>query len=220
MARQKGKSLKINEAVWALGTMSGTSLDGVDAAAICTDGERIEGFGPSAYRPYSAEERKVLRRALGAWPGGVGVSEAAAVIEAAHIDIMQGFEGVSLGAFHGQTLAHDPSGRRTHQAGDGKKVARALGLPVVWDFRSADIQLGGQGAPLAPFFHFACAKYLRAREPLAFLNLGGVGNITYVDPSFDKPDEPGAVMAFDTGPANAPVNDLMQARLGLSLIHI
>ena len=74
--------------------------------------------------------------------------------------------------------------------------------------------MGGEGAPLAPFFHFACAKWFGASEPLCFLNLGGVGNLTYVDPSFDRPEEAGALLAFDTGPANAPVNDLMQARLG------
>jgi anhydro-N-acetylmuramic acid kinase len=86
---------------------------------------------------------------------------------------------------------------------------------VVWDFRTADVGMGGQGAPLAPFYHFACAKWMGATEPLAFLNLGGVGNLTYVDPRHHAPEDPGACLAFDTGPANAPLNDLMQARLGL-----
>jgi anhydro-N-acetylmuramic acid kinase len=76
--------------------------------------------------------------------------------------------------------------------------------------------MGGEGAPLAQFFHFACAKYIKATGPICFLNLGGVGNITYVDPRFDKPEDPGALLAFDTGPANAPINDLLQARLGLA----
>ncbi len=205
--------MKKAEAIWVLGAMSGTSLDGVDAALVKTDGESIFGFGHHAYRPYSGPERAVLRAALGRWPGEDGVEAAARVVEHAHIELMSGLtEGAALAGFHGQTLAHDPGGRGTHQAGDGAVLAEALGLPVVWDFRSADVQLGGQGAPLAPFFHFACAKWIRAEEPIAFLNLGGVGNFTWLDPRLAKPDLPGACLAFDTGPANAPIDDLVSSR--------
>ena len=93
----------------------------------------------------------------------------------------------------------------------GALLAGVLGLPVVWDFRSNDVELGGQGAPLAPFFHFACAQFVEADHPLAFLNLGGVGNLTWVDPACADPADPGALLAFDTGPANAPINDAMRA---------
>ncbi len=199
--------------LWALGAMSGTSLDGVDAAMVETDGERIFAFGDSAYRPYSDGERAVLRAALGKWPGE-DVAEAESVVQSAHSELLAGFEGVQLVGFHGQTLAHEPRGRGTHQIGDGAALAEALGLPVVWDFRSADVQFGGEGAPLAPFFHFACAKWIGAEEPLCFLNLGGVGNLTWLDPRKDRAEEEGAILAFDTGPANAPVNDLMQSRRG------
>jgi len=199
----------------ALGAMSGTSLDGVDAAVVETDGVAILSFGESAYRPYSAQERKVIAAALGRWPGEPGVEKAAEVVETAHSALLSGFENVDLVGFHGQTLAHDPRGRGTHQAGDGRVLAEVLGLPVVWDFRSSDVELGGEGAPLAPFFHFACAKWIGAEAPVAFLNLGGVGNLTWVDPARPAPEAGGALLAFDTGPANAPLNDLMQARLGL-----
>ncbi|TCO70466.1 anhydro-N-acetylmuramic acid kinase [Rhodovulum euryhalinum] len=200
--------------VRALGTMSGTSLDGVDAAVLVTDGETIHRFGETAYRPYTDEERAVLAAALGRWPGEPGVEAAAEVVEAAHAEVMARFRDVGIAGFHGQTLAHDPGGRGTHQAGSGRVLTEVLGLPVVWDFRSADIRLGGQGAPLAPFFHFACAKWIGARAPLAFVNLGGVGNLTWIDPARDRPEAPGALLAFDTGPANAPIDDLMRARLG------
>ncbi|MCB2125169.1 MAG: anhydro-N-acetylmuramic acid kinase [Rhodobacteraceae bacterium] len=203
------------EPVWALGTMSGTSLDGVDAALVRTDGERIVAFGEAAYRPYTEAERAVIRAALGRWPGEAGVAEAAEVVETAHAALMAPLAArAELAGFHGQTLAHDPGGGRTHQAGDGQVLAEVLGLPVVWDFRSADVRLGGQGAPLAPFFHFACARWIGAEAPLAFLNLGGVGNLTWVDPRAPAPETPGACIAFDTGPANAPVNDLVRARRG------
>lgn len=200
--------------VWALGTMSGTSLDGVDAAMILTDGATILEFGPHAYRPYTEAERDVIRRAFGKWPEQAGVAEAAEVVETAHAELLSRFSGADVVGFHGQTLAHDPRGRGTHQAGNGALLAEALGLPVVWDFRSNDVAMGGQGAPLAPFFHFACAKWLEMDRPVAFLNIGGVGNVTWVDPRLPAPESHGALMAFDTGPGNAPVNDLMLERRG------
>ena len=197
----------------ALGAMSGTSLDGVDAAILDTDGERISAFGASAYRPYGEAERSVLRAGLGQWLGDP-VTRAGVVVDAAHIALLGEFETPDIVGFHGQTLAHDPRGKGTLQVGNGAALADALGCPVVWDFRSDDVRLGGEGAPLAPFFHYACAKWIGASEPLCVLNLGGVGNITYVDPRFDGPEEEGALLAFDTGPANAPINDFMQMRLG------
>jgi anhydro-N-acetylmuramic acid kinase len=212
----KGKAMETSDPIWALGAMSGTSLDGVDAAMLRTDGVAITEFGRSGYRPYSKAEQATIRGAFGQWWGYAGVAAAAEVVEAAHVSLLSGFQAELIG-FHGQTLMHDPAGRGTHQAGDGAVLAELLKTPVVWDFRTADVQLGGQGAPLAPFFHFACAKWMGAQQPIAFLNLGGVGNLTYVDPSFVRPEEAGALLAFDTGPANAPINDLMMDRLGLGL---
>ena len=201
----------------ALGMMSGTSLDGVDAAIIETDGTRIGAFGRSAYRAYSGNESALLHAALGQWPDGPDVADAADLSVAAHAALAMDFPEAELVGYHGQTLAHDPGGRGTHQAGDGAALSRRLGRPVVWDFRSEDVRQGGEGAPLAPFFHWACAEWamgqgLLPRAPVAFLNLGGVGNLTWVDPSAAAPEAPGACIAFDTGPANAPVNDLMRAR--------
>ena len=204
-------------AIWALGAMSGTSLDGVDAAMVLTDGDRVLEFGDTAFRAYTQDERAILHAALGQWPGDAGVAAAGEVVETAHAVLLSGFEGAGLVGFHGQTLAHDPHGRGTHQVGDGQVLAEILGLPVVHDFRSADVAMGGEGAPLAPFFHFALAKWMGAQDPIVILNLGGVGNLTWIDPSADKPEDDGALLAFDTGPANAPLNDLMQARRGLAL---
>ena len=207
--------MRIDGPVWALGAMSGTSLDGVDAAMVRTDGARILEFGETGYRPYTEGERAMLRGALGRWPGDSGVAEAAKTVEAAHAELLAGFGDADLVGFHGQTLAHDPQGRRTHQAGDGTRLAAALGLPVVWDFRSADVARGGEGAPLAPFYHHACARFVGADGPTGFLNLGGGGNLSWVDPRSPAPEAPGACLAFDTGPANAPVDDLVRARAGL-----
>lgn len=200
-----------------LGTMSGTSMDGVDAALVETDGVTIRAMGRAGYRAYSPEERATIRAALGRWPGEPGVAEAAQVVEGAHIALMQDFPEAGLCAFHGQTLAHDPDrggykGRGTHQAGDGARLAQALGRPVAWDFRSRDVAAGGQGAPLVPVFHHALARFIGADGPVVFLNLGGVGNLSWVDPRLPDPCAEGACLAFDTGPANAPIDDLMTAR--------
>ncbi len=200
--------------VTALGTMSGTSLDGVDAAVLQTDGEAIYGFGPSDYRAYTGQEQEILKMHFGRWQED-DCTKAARIVEDAHLAVMQTFAGIDIAGFHGQTLAHDPSSGRTHQCGDGTRLACALGYRVAWDFRSADVAEGGQGAPLAPFYHFALAKWIKADAPIAFLNLGGVGNITWVDPACNDPADPAALLAFDTGPANAPMNDLMLKRRGV-----
>ena len=201
------------EQIWAVGAMSGTSMDGVDTAELLTDGADIFEFGETGYRPYSEPERAVLRAAMGKWQGEPGVAEAAKVVEAAHIEALRP-HGAKLVGFHGQTLAHAPGAQGTHQAGSGDALAQALGTPVVWDFRTADVGLGGQGAPLAPAFHFACARWIGAEAPVVFLNLGGVANITWVDPRVAKMETPGAMVAFDTGPANAPLDDLVRAATG------
>ncbi len=117
---------------------------------------------------------------------------------------------IDLVGFHGQTVLHQPAGAerargRTVQLGDGERLARALDLPVAWDFRTADVAAGGQGAPLAPAYHKALVDYAGLKGPIAVLNLGGVGNVTLV-----KAD--GALEAFDTGPANGMIDLLVQAR--------
>ena len=204
--------LKKTGTIAALGAMSGTSLDGVDAAMVHTDGHVITGFGETAYRPYSTSEVALLKAALGQWPND-NLASTAELIETVHAQLLSGFDGADVIGFHGQTLAHDPENARTHQCGDGQVLADVLNVPVVWDFRSADMTLGGQGAPLAPFYHFALAKWMKAEAPIAFLNLGGVGNLTWIDPAKTVPESLGALLAFDTGPANAPINDLMMQRL-------
>lgn len=218
MLKRSRKSGAKSAPIWALGYMSGTSVDGVDAAMILTDGEEIFDFGPSAFQAYSADQRETLLSAMGKWPQDRETPYAAETVEIAHVKAFAPFASqdpkVELIGFHGQTLAHDPGGKGTHQVGDGRIIANALGVPVVWDFRTSDVEMGGQGAPLAPFFHFACAKWIGAYSPVAFLNLGGVGNLTWVDASKEKPEHPNALLAFDTGPANAPIDDYMRKHFG------
>lgn len=201
---------------WALGCMSGTSMDGVDAAMLLTDGEVILEFGDSGYLGYSRRDRETIARAQGVWPGmePETIASAERAIHRVHRTIIQDFQDVDIIGFHGQTVAHDPKKGRTHQIGNGNILAEATGTRVAWDFRRRDMAAGGQGAPLAPIFHRACARYLSEFRPVVFLNLGGVGNLTYVDLEAGEPVSPGAVLAFDTGPGNALLDDLMMARRG------
>ena len=200
-----------NKPIWVTGLMSGTSLDGVDAASLLTDGVDISKFGSSAYRPYSAAEHETLQNVLGKWPAAPGLEPAAALILAVHLEAVAKLPTGELIGFHGQTLSHDPQNFRTHQLGDGSELARQAGVAVAWDFRSEDVARGGQGAPLAPIYHWALARYKQMQEPVAIVNLGGVGNLTWVDARL--PPERG-LLAFDTGPANAPLNDFMLKTTG------
>jgi anhydro-N-acetylmuramic acid kinase len=209
-------------AMRAIGLMSGTSLDGVDAAIIETDGERILGFGPTFYRPYRDEERAVLRQALEAAvtltdrtsrPGVIAQAEELTTrTHAEVIERLMAEKGIRPGdiavvGFHGQTVIHKPQQKLTVQVGDGAALARRLGIPVVHDFRQADIEAGGQGAPLVPVFHRAIAQTVNRPHPMAILNIGGVANVTFVNGGPDP-------IACDTGPGNALIDDFMRARTG------
>ncbi|MFS4438869.1 anhydro-N-acetylmuramic acid kinase [Paracoccaceae bacterium GXU_MW_L88] len=192
-----------------IGLMSGTSADGVDAALIETDGRDRIDFLKVASRTFSPDETAAIRAGMGAWDAAPALE---AMIRAAHVEAVRILPEAELVGFHGQTLNHAPP--FTFQLGDGEALAADLGVPVVWDFRTADVRAGGQGAPLAPFYHFALARKIGAEAPVAFLNLGGVGNVTWLDPRKPAPEEEGALIAFDTGPANALLNDFMTQRQG------
>ncbi|MCC6776413.1 MAG: anhydro-N-acetylmuramic acid kinase [Hyphomicrobiales bacterium] len=206
----------------AIGLMSGTSYDGVDVALVETDGERIGRLGPSGYRPYSAPEREVVRRAMAAathltdrTERPKALAEAEELVTDMHAEAVEAFlvaNAMSAGeiaviGFHGQTVLHRPERRLTVQLGNGRALAARLGIPVVHDLRAADVLAGGQGAPLVPVFHRAMAAMLDMPRPLAVLNIGGVANVTFIDES----DE---LIAFDTGPGNALIDDFLQSRSG------
>ncbi len=187
----------------AIGLMSGTSLDGVDVAWIETDGETIARTGPSATLHYEPELRAELRRLLDRAPSlGADDPWLRAVEHRLTLDHVLAVGLVGLGAdvigFHGQTILHEPAAHRTWQIGDAFLLAARCRMPVVSDFRSADIAAGGQGAPLAPLHHAALAAALP--KPLLIVNIGGVANLTWLGPG-------GEILACDTGPGNGPLDD-------------
>lgn len=211
--------------ICTIGLMTGTVLDGnIDIAMLRTDGETISEFGLYTLAPYADAVRRLLERALEAaraWnfdgPEPAIFAEAEAALTRAQAEAVRDFvagsgmtmRDIGVVGFHGQSVLHRaPTKDRlgdTRQLGDGALMHEMLGVPVVYDFRSADVRAGGQGAPLAASYHRALLRRLGADDRSAVLNLGGVANITY----WDGAD---MLVAFDTGPANAPINDFMKQR--------
>jgi anhydro-N-acetylmuramic acid kinase len=200
----------------SIGVISGTSMDGIDVALLQTDGQRALATGPADTFPYAAPLRQRLidlvadptqaeTMPLTALEADVTQAHAAAVLQflAAHRLDARSVDVVGL---HGQTVLHKPKQRFTRQLCDGALAAQLMGIDVVNRFRHADVAAGGEGAPLVPLFHQALAADLA--QPLMVLNLGGVGNVTYIDGN--------TVIAFDTGPASALIDDFVRRRRGLA----
>ena len=210
-----------SEPRWIAGFMSGTSLDAVDAALIETDGESVRSFGPAVERKYEPEEREILQTATEAartwaWQGEAPetiFAKARAVITHTHREtwklLLNEWDGpVPIAAgVHGQTVLHRRATKidtgATLQLIDAQSMRAALDVPLVYDLRSKDVAAGGQGAPLAPAYHGALLDRLGI-EAGCVLNLGGVANIT-------SRQSDGSLIAFDTGPANGPIDEWIEA---------
>lgn len=199
--------MSASESCLAVGLMSGTSMDGIDAALVRTDG--VTAFEPVAQldHPYDDAFRAKLRAVVGI----AGRHDAvAAELTARHVRIVRELlagagmsaDRVSVIGFHGHTVFHDPANGMTAQIGDGQHLARETGTDVVADFRTADMAAGGQGAPFAPLFHVARAP---SDRPICFLNIGGVANLTWIGDAAaaGSADIFAHIRAFDTGPGGA-----------------
>lgn len=206
----------------AIGTMSGTSMDAIDVAAIVTDGNVVCEFGPARSYPYSERERARLAEAMACAQTLTRRSdrpppldEIEGEITSAHARAINRFiddtgvarDQVRVIGFHGQSVVHRPDEGLTVQLGDGAGLADMTSIDVVADFRAADVAAGGQGAPLAPVFHCAISSHAPAL-PVAFVNIGGIANITYVDQDH--------LIAFDCGPGNALIDDWMRTTSSLA----
>ncbi|MEM7172858.1 MAG: anhydro-N-acetylmuramic acid kinase [Pseudomonadota bacterium] len=194
---------------WALGLMSGTSMDGIDAALLRCDGHRVFEFGPHGTYPYPAAFRTRLKSCLGGQGPIEAVERELTDHHAQAVDDLlkqagRGPRDVDVIGFHGHTILHEPEQGKTWQIGDGLRLAERSGIDVVYDFRSHDVAAGGEGAPFAPLFHAALAADLE--KPIAVLNIGGVANVTVIAGS--------DILAFDTGPGNALIDDWMERGTG------
>jgi anhydro-N-acetylmuramic acid kinase len=225
----------MSQSKFAVGLMTGTVLDGyIDVALLKSDGEQIEEFGHYSLEPYPEGIVELLKETLqvalewqfkGQEPAIFARTEQCITEEqskaVSNVLRCNGLkpEDISVIGFHGQSVLHraatDGAPGRTRQLGDGQQMAELLGIPVAWDFRSADVAAGGQGAPLAPVYHKALLERALSENKVkantaAVLNLGGVANISWFD-------ENNQIVAFDTGPANAPINDWVARHTSMSM---
>ena len=198
----------------AIGLMSGTSMDGIDAAIIRTDGEHMAERLHKAvlHNAYTPAQRKLLSTAVNdvrsKGEEAQSVKLASSMINEQHgriVDELCQFAGmhrsqIDIVGFHGHTVFHKPEDGQTIQIGSGNQLADDTALPVVADFRSADMKAGGQGAPLVPIYHQALVEQAGLSLPVAVVNVGGVANVTYIASNSE-------MLAFDTGPGNALIDD-------------
>ncbi len=207
------------ETGWSLGLMSGTSLDGIDAALIKTDGEHVFEFGPSLTVAFDDDYRAKLREVV---HGRGDMLMAEHDITLKHADAVKALlmkaditrKDVQVIGFHGQTVAHRPQEQLTWQIGNGALLAEKTGISVVCDFRRRDVAAGGEGAPLVPLYHAALARQMEL--PVAVLNIGGIANVTWVGRSESNSRDlmDLDIMAFDTGPGNVMINEWALKTIG------
>jgi len=200
-----------NKVYTAIGLMSGTSLDGVDCAVIETDGKGFVEPKGFVTIPYEPAEREVIRACFGiAERHSPRIKEAEKLLTLKHIEAVKrlGVSGADVIGFHGQTIYHAPGDGITVQIGDGDLLARTCGVDVIDDFRSADVKAGGEGAPLAPLYHAARIRSAGVELPVVVLNIGGVANVTWIGEGEND------IVAFDTGPGNALMDDWVKSRTG------
>ena len=204
-----------NRVYTAIGLMSGTSLDGVDVALIKTDGRSQVQTGSMHYLPYPEDVKGKIRACFGKVQEDAETLEAGNAVTDMHIRAVKEFlerEKITpdVIGFHGQTVTHKPKEGFTWQLGDGERLARETGINVVDQFRIDDVKAGGEGAPLIPLYHQALARAKNLKMPVVFLNIGGVSNVTWIG---EKEDD---ILAFDTGPGNALMDDFMKQIFGQS----
>ena len=206
-----------NKQKLAIGLMSGTSLDGIDAALIKSDGVNVMHYGIPLSRPYDRHEHGILKITLSEarcegqpTNKNTNINETSKMITDLHIEVVKTLLrqndlspiDIDVIGFHGQTLLHNPGEGWSWQIGDGNQLSKELGIQVVSDFRKYDVSNGGQGAPLVPVYHKAVFSGRGVKYPIGLINFGGVANVTWI--GSDKTDD---LIAFDTGPANALLDD-------------
>ncbi|MGY9004747.1 MAG: anhydro-N-acetylmuramic acid kinase [Alphaproteobacteria bacterium] len=225
--------IKQGHPVWALGLMSGTSMDGIDGALVLTDGETVFETGPALSIAYDADFRARLALAVSGKADGEEILALTDALTVRHGEVVRDLladwpkaKEVAVIGFHGHTLYHKPkqggpkqggpkqgeNPGETCQIGNGAQLARLSNLPVVNDFRTQDMLAGGEGAPFAPLYHLARLKTYSKARPVVILNLGGVANVTWVGNDPENNDD--QLLAFDTGPACAFIDDWVLAHEG------
>ena len=199
-----------------IGLMSGTSVDGIDAALVLTDGETLSRTDTRGIFDFRTATREAIFATLEN-PALLADTHKRDWLDKAiaddHAEAVRNLITTAkitpkMIGFHGQTMAHCPQDGYSIQSGCPHRLAQTTGLPIVCQFRSNDLSRGGQGAPLAPIYHAAVMRELKLSPPWAFVNIGGITNVTLLSND--------ALVAFDSGPGNVGIDTLMHLKCGKS----
>lgn len=198
-----------NKKIVAIGLMSGTSMDGIDAAIIETDGINVTNNNQSISLPYTDDIRSQIKQAIINKSADSELEDELTKLNAKAVgQLINKYnlteQQIDVIGYHGQTIFHDAANKKTIQVGNGRLLSQLTGINVVNDFRSNDVKNGGQGAPFAPLYHASLVK--EQKLPAAIINIGGVGNISWIGDD--------NIIAFDTGPGNALIDDLIYEKTG------
>ena len=210
-----------NKLYTAIGLMSGTSMDGVDASLIRSNG--IDEFTKilDEYHEYDTnlhqhliDLRNLILNFEDLEKYSSKINEIEREITIFHGKIINQIslkydDKIDLIGFHGQTIYHNPEKKITKQLGDGKLLSQLIKKKVIFDFRQEDIKNNGQGAPLTPIFHNLLSEYINKQNqiqfPIGFINIGGISNITKVIEANGKIEE--NIEAYDSGPGNCLIDE-------------
>ena len=203
----------MNKNYYSLGLMSGTSMDGVDASIIKSDGkvqykgilDKYFEYPENIYNNLtklrdkikSTKDLKKEQKQIKSVEKEITIFHA----ESVNKILKETKVNVDFIGFHGQTIFHNSEEKITKQLGDGKLLSKLTKKKVVYDFRQNDLKNGGQGAPLTPIFHKLLAKKKKIYLPVNFLNLGGIANVTYI-----KNNKPNGMFSYDAGPGNCLID--------------
>ena len=206
--------------ITAIGLMSGTSCDGIDASIIKSDGEDVLDLIGDNFIPYEDKTKHKIRKlkdkidkAIDLKVNKLEIISAEKEITLLHLRSINLLleklkikkSEIDLVGLHGHTIFHNFLNKKTMQLGDGKILSKLTGLNVIYDFRKNDLKNGGQGAPLVPVFHKLLKKKLQLKSPVVFVNIGGISNLTYLDDNNE-------MISFDSGPGNFLIDRLLQLK--------
>jgi anhydro-N-acetylmuramic acid kinase len=206
--------------ITAIGLMSGTSSDGIDASIIKSDGEGLLNLIGDFFFPYEKKTKRKIRKLKekinkpsDLEKNKIEISSLEKEITILHSQAVNTLvqkikinkSAIDLIGLHGHTIFHSFLKKKSKQLGNGKVLSELTGINVIYDFRENDLKNGGQGAPLVPIYHKLLQKKLKLKTPVVFVNIGGISNLTYLN----KDDE---IISFDSGPGNFLIDKLLQLK--------
>ena len=196
-----------------LGTMSGTSLDGIDISVVRTNGLGLERLNKNFFFKFNNKTQKKLSEFIQTSQFDLydqNIFEIEDLITKEYINAISRsnfIDDCDAIGFHGQTIYHNPKEKISIQIGNPKKIANFFNKKIIYNFRQNDLVMGGVGAPLAPIYHKFLIENLNVTLPACFVNIGGISNITYWDGD--------QLIGFDTGPGNCLIDKVVKSKYNI-----